>query len=45
MQMSLNKKSEGHEREIYKKLLTGGCSAIKNNIADLRGRLNKHLEK
>jgi hypothetical protein len=44
-QMSMNKKSQGHDKEIYKKLLTGGCSIIKNYVANLRGRLNQHLEK
>jgi hypothetical protein len=43
--MSLNQKSQGHDKEIYKKLLIGRCNAIKNYVADLHGRLNQHLEK
>jgi hypothetical protein len=41
----MNKKSEGLDREIQKEVLTSGCSAIKNYVANLRGRLNQHLEK
>jgi hypothetical protein len=39
------KQSQGHDREVIKKLRTCGCSAIKNYVADLRGRLNEQLEK
>jgi hypothetical protein len=44
-QKSQNKKIQGHEREINKKLHTCGCSAIKNYVADLRGGFNEQLEK
>jgi hypothetical protein len=36
----MNKKSEGLDREIQKELLTNGCTAIKNYVANLHGRLN-----
>jgi hypothetical protein len=35
------KQSQGHDREIIKKLRTCGCSAIKNYVTDLRGGLNE----
>jgi hypothetical protein len=41
----MNKKSEGLDKEIQKEVLTTGCSTIKNYVANLRGRLNQHLEK
>jgi hypothetical protein len=44
-QKSLNKKPIGHDRKIYKKLLTSGCSTIKTYVAALRGSFNQHLEK
>jgi hypothetical protein len=44
-QKSHNKQSEGHKREVNKKLRTYGCNAIKNYVADLRGGLNDQLEK
>jgi hypothetical protein len=44
-QKSHNKKWQGHKRENKKKLSTCGCSAIKNYVTDLRGRLNEQLEK
>jgi hypothetical protein len=44
-QKNHNKKSQGHKREDNKKLSTCGCSAIKNYITDLHGRLNEQLEK
>jgi hypothetical protein len=39
------KQSQGHNREVIKKLHICGCSAIKNYVADLRGGLNEQLEK
>jgi hypothetical protein len=39
------KQSQGHDREVIKKLRTSGCSAIKNYVADLRDGLNEQLEK
>jgi hypothetical protein len=39
------KQSQGHDREVIKKLRTFACNAIKNYVADLRGRLNEQLEK
>jgi hypothetical protein len=39
------KQSQGHDREVIKKLRTCGCSAIKNYVADLCGGLNEQLEK
>jgi hypothetical protein len=39
------KQSQGHDREVIKKLRTYGCSAIKNYVANLRGGLNEQLEK
>jgi hypothetical protein len=44
-QKSQNKKSQGHEREVYKKLRICGCSAINNYVANLHERLNEQLEK
>jgi hypothetical protein len=44
-QKNKKKQSQGHDREDIKKLRTCGCSAIKNYVADLRGRLNEQLEK
>jgi hypothetical protein len=41
----MNKKLEHLNKEIRKEVLTSGRSAIKNNVANLRGRLNQHLEK
>jgi hypothetical protein len=40
-----NKKRQGHESKVNKKLRTCGCSAIKNYVADLHGGLNEQLEK
>jgi hypothetical protein len=44
-QKNQNKKSQGHEREVYKKLHTCGYSVIKNYVADLCGGFNEQLEK
>jgi hypothetical protein len=41
----MNKKSERLDKQIRKEVLTSGRNAIKNDVADLRGRLNQHLEK
>jgi hypothetical protein len=41
----MNKKLGGLDREIQKEVLTNGCSAIKNYVANLRGILNQHFEK
>ena len=38
------KQSQGHDREVINELRTCGCSAIKNNVADLCGGLNEQLE-
>jgi hypothetical protein len=40
-QKNKNKQPQGHDREVIKKLRTYGCSAIKNYVADLCGRLNE----
>jgi hypothetical protein len=39
------KQSQGHDREVIKKLRTYGCNAIKNYVADLHGGFNEQLEK
>jgi hypothetical protein len=39
------KQSQGHDREVIKKLRTCGCSTIKNYVADLCGGFNEQLEK
>jgi hypothetical protein len=39
------KQSQGHNREVIKKLRTCGYSTIKNYVANLRGGLNEQLEK
>jgi hypothetical protein len=44
-QKNKKKQSQGHDREVIKKLRTCGCIAIKNYVADLRGGLNEQLEK
>jgi hypothetical protein len=44
-QKNKKKQSQGHDREVIKKLHTCGCSAIKNYVADLRGGFNEQLEK
>jgi hypothetical protein len=44
-QKNKKKKSQGHDKEVIKKLRTYGCSAIKNYVADLCGGLNEQLEK
>ena len=44
-QKNKKKQLQGYNREIIKKLCTCGWSAIKNYVADLRGRLNEQLEK
>jgi hypothetical protein len=44
-QKNKKKQSQGHDREVIKKLRTCGCSAIKNYVADLCGGLNEQLEK
>jgi hypothetical protein len=44
-QKNKNKKSQGHNKEVIKKLRTYGCSAIKNYVVNLRGGLNEQLEK
>jgi hypothetical protein len=44
-QKNKKKQSQGHNREVIKKLRTCGCSAIKNYVADLRGGFNEQLEK
>jgi hypothetical protein len=40
-QKNKKKQSQGHNREVIKKLRICGCSAIKNYVANLRGRLNE----
>jgi hypothetical protein len=40
-QKNKKKQSQGHNKEVIKKLHTCGCSAIKNYVADLRGGLNE----
>jgi hypothetical protein len=40
-----DKESNDHETEVNKNLCTYGCCAIKNYVANLRGGLNKQLEK
>jgi hypothetical protein len=44
-QKTKKKQSQGHDREVIKKLRTYGCSAIKNYVADLRGGLNEQIKK
>jgi hypothetical protein len=44
-QKNKKKQSQGHDKEVIKKLRTCGCSAIKNYVADLHGGLNEQLEK
>jgi hypothetical protein len=44
-QKNKKKQSQGHNREVIKKLRTCGCSAIKNYVANLRGGFNEQLEK
>jgi hypothetical protein len=39
------KQSQGHDREVIKKLRTCGCSTIKNYVVDMCGGLNEQLEK
>jgi hypothetical protein len=39
------KQSQGHNREVIKKLRTCGCNTIKNYVANLRGGHNEQLEK
>ena len=41
----MNKKSERHDKEIQKEVLTSGRSAFKHCVTKLRGRLNQRLEK
>ena len=42
-QKNKKKQSQGHNREVIKKLHTCGCSTIKNYIVDLHGGLNEQL--
>jgi hypothetical protein len=44
-QKNKKKQSQGHNREVIKKLCICRCNAIKNYVANLRGGLNEKLEK
>jgi hypothetical protein len=44
-QKNKKKQSQGHNKEVIKKLRIYECSAIKNYVANLRGGLNEQLEK
>ena len=44
-QKNKKEQSQGHNREVIKKLRTCGCSVIKNYVANLCGGLNEQLEK